>query len=57
MTAVATHSPTDSSPPSTTNLNRYVAKCRKDENWLPGSIVPHEALQIEPASTVLNYGG
>ena len=41
---------------NTPNPLRYVAKCMKDENWQPGMIVPHEALQIEPASTVLNYG-
>jgi len=34
----------------------FLAKCRAGENWLPGSIVAHAALQIEPAATVLNYG-
>ena len=34
----------------------FLATCKSSESWTPGQVVPHTALSIEPAATVLNYG-
>ncbi|KAL9244514.1 hypothetical protein vseg_018283 [Gypsophila vaccaria] len=34
----------------------YVMKCRKDENFEQGQVMPYANIELNPASAVLNYG-
>jgi len=40
----------------TETRSMYVAKCRQDNDWETGELVPYGNISISPAATVLNYG-